>query len=267
MGSLFAKYFCKHGHRVAGFDRKRVRRRAAGVRFAKSSSEAVREADVVLVAVPIKETVGAVRQALPSIKDGAVLVEITSVKDKTISSLKKVLGKRKVSLLSLHPLFGPYAQPEDFKFCVVGGRHELSAARKLFPTARLVQLNAREHDRLMAYTLSLVHVINLAFASAVTKRARVKAFKGTASPMASEQLNLSQAVLSQSPSLFAQIQTENPFAREVLSAFIAELTTLRRMIAKADGPRLEKRFADVAGKFGDAELQRALWGIYARGHP
>lgn len=267
MGYFFVKYFLEEGYRITGFDKRRVEGPPARFRFANSNSEAVRDADIVLIAVPIRETTKVVREVSPFIKEGSTLIEITSVKGKTIAELRKVLTPKKVSLLSLHPLFGPHAQSKDFKICVIGDKHELSVARRLFPEARLILFSARYHDRLMAYTLSLVHIMNLAFISAVAKRVGVEEFERAAPPTASGQLNLSQAVLSQNPSLFSHIQTNNLFVRGALSSIIAELGGLKRMIDRDDVAGLEKRFVTLAGEFERTKLDKALRNVYLESNP
>lgn len=262
MGSFFTKYFLEGGHMVAGSDRGRVGGHLGGFKSASSNPEAVRGADVVLVAVPIRETAKVIREVSPFIKEGSTLIEIASVKGRGLAELKKILAARKVALLSLHPLFGPNARSKSLKICVIGNKRDLSATRQLFPEARLIQLSARAHDRLMAYTLSLVHIVNLAFVSVLAKGMGVDEFERTATPTGSGQLNLSQAVLSQNPSLFSYIQVENPFVADVVSLLIAELQGMKKMIGRNDVAGLEKRFTALAGGFERVELDKALRRVY-----
>lgn len=263
MGSFFVNYFLKEGYRVVGSDKRRVGGPPAGFKLASSNPDAVLNADIVLVAVPIRETAKVVGEVLPFLKKGSRLIEIASVKGRTPAELKKILAPRKASLLSLHPLFGPSARSKTFKICVIGGKRDVSAARLLFPKARLIPLSVSEHDRLMAYALSLVHLTNLAFISAVAKGVGEEEFERATPPIASVQLNLSRAVLSQNPSLFSQIQVENPFVGDALSSIIAELEDLKRMIDRDDAVGLEKRFVALAKEFERAKLDKALRGVYS----
>lgn len=262
IGSFFVKYFLAQGHVVTGSDRRRRRGLPAGIRFAVSNAEAVRGAEIVLVAVPIDETVNVVREVLPFVRQGATLIEMTSVKGNIPVQLAKLLAMKKVSLLSLHPLFGPLAQMTNLNICVIGNKRDLAAARRIFPRTRLFQLRATDHDKLMAYTLSLVHLTNAAIVSTLAKEVGVERFQRSAPPLASAQLNLGRAVLSQSPALLARIQADNPFAAEALSSVIAELEDLKRAVAKKDIVDLEKRFATLAENFTRTELDEALRSLY-----
>lgn len=245
-----------------GFDKKRRKGLPAGIGFAASNTEAVQDAEIVLVAVPIDETVNVVSEVLPFMRQGSTLVEITSVKGNITDRLTKVLARRKVSLLSLHPLFGPLARMTSLNICVVGSRQDVTTARRLFPRARLTHLRATDHDRLMAYALSLVHLSNVGVVSTLAKGIGIEEFRRVAPPLASAQLNVGKAVLSQSPSLLAHIQVDNPFAVEVLSSVIAELENLKKMVTRKDVADLERRFAALAGQFTRAELEEALRSVY-----
>ena len=262
MGSFFVGYFLRRGWKVMGFDTKKANGLPAGVEFAGSNARAVQDADFVLMAVPMAETAKVAREVSSFMKRGSPLVEITSVKGSGLSELRKYLKSEKVPLLSLHPLFGPLAKMKGAKICVIGSQQDLSTARRLFPEARLIRMGAKAHDRLMAYTLSLVHLTNLAIVSTLVKGIGAVRLKRVAPPRGSAQMNLGKAVLSQDKSLIAHIQTDNPFVGEVLSSVIAELESLRKLISGNDAAGFERRFADLAGKFARAELNRALERTY-----
>jgi prephenate dehydrogenase/chorismate mutase len=263
MGSFFAAYFLAQGHRVTGFDIK-PRGRTRGMGTANSSLAAVRGADIVLVAVPIRETLAVVRQIAPVLRRNSVLVEITSVKRGIRSVAMRFLSRRGVRLLSLHPLFGPSSHPGGFKVCVVGTRRDAATARGIFPDADLIQLSSREHDRLMAYSLSLVHLLNMAFFSTLTKGIGVKGFERASTPTGSVQLALARAVLSQDPSLYSYTETANPNAAGMLSSLIDELNSLRKMVENGDVSKFERQFSALAAESSKAKLDASLASIYSR---
>ncbi len=263
MGSLFTRYFLKRGYEVAGFDKRRPRRFSQGFRFARSNADAVREAEFVLVAVPAGETVRAVDEVLPFMKQMSTLVEMTSVKGRIPSELGRKLGEKGLFLLSLHPLFGPLGRVEGSKICVVGSGRDMSVARRLFPKAQLIRMRSTDHDRMMVFALSLVHLTNIAFISTLVKGIGVRRFEGVAPPLGAVQLSVGKAVLSSSPSLFGRIHVGNPFVTEMLSSLIEELEGLKNTIAKNDVVELEKKFSSLAAEFRRTELDAALEKVYA----
>ena len=264
MGSFFVKYFARKCHKVVGSDATKVEDTPPGMTIAGSNSDGVRGADLVLLAVPVRLTANVLREVSPNLKRGSTVVEMTSIKGKILPELKRICKLSKVSLLSIHPMFGPLSTSRSLKICVIGTPRDQANAHHLFPGAKTILLGAEEHDRLMAYTLSLVHLLNMAFASAVSEGAGIGEFTKIATPFALTQLNLSEAVLSQDPQLFSFIQTENPFVTGLLSSVISQLEAFRGLAERRDAPGLEKRFSSLAARFNRADLVEAMQRIYTQ---
>ncbi len=262
MGSFFVRHFTEAGDSVTGSDRMPPARATPALKFRKLNSQAVRDADVVVVAVPMEETEKVVREVKQSLKKGSLLVEISSIKGRRPYNLKRILDASGVTLLSIHPLFGPKARSANLKICVVGDKREAATARGLFPEATLILLSARDHDRLMAYALSLVHLVNLAFVSTLVKGVGASEFGGVAPPTAAAQLNLSKAVLSQDPSLTTRMQFDNPFVAEVLSSLTRELQEIEKEIRERDSAGFERKFTALARDFARTDLDRSLGRLY-----
>lgn len=263
MGSYFSRLFTAQGHRVIGSDVIEGRVSPNGPRFAHSNPEAARGSDVVVLAVPITETLKVAREISPDLKKGSLVVEIASIKGKIPEGLRRTLRTGNASLLSIHPLFGPLTKSPHPKIAVVGGAGDLSAARSLFPNAELICIGSREHDRLMASVLSLVHLTNLAFVSTVAKEVGIDEYNRVSTPMGSAQMNLAKAVLSGSPSLSTHIQLENPFVEEVITTMLEELQDLRRAIALKDYRGFERKISSLSNTFGRVELDDALRQVYS----
>ncbi len=261
MGAYFTTYFLDRGHAVVGSDPRKVK---LGPRFerTRSNKRAVHDADAVLVAVPPRETSRVVREVLPSMKPGSTIIEITSLKSGELSGLRRAVALRRVSLLSIHPLFGPNSRLKRPKICVIGGARELSAARTFFPRALFLPMSGREHDRLMAFTLSLVHLLNLSFISALADGIGISRFEGISTPLGSAQLRLAKAVLSQKPSLFSYIQAENPYVVEMLSSLIGGMKRLMDAAGGGDAAELQRLFLENSRRFRRGDLEEALRQVY-----
>ncbi|MDG6902376.1 MAG: prephenate dehydrogenase/arogenate dehydrogenase family protein [Nitrososphaerota archaeon] len=263
MGSYFTRRFLQDGHSVTGHDTRKRRGSPRGFTFADSNVRAVGGADAVLISVPIAETARVGREVAPHLKGGAALVEISSVKTKVRRDLTGALAGRNVTMISVHPMFGPHSTSAHPKMLVLGKAREVAISRSLFPWAQLISIGERDHDRLMAYALSLVHTLNLAFASSVSKRIGIKEFKKVSSPMGSAQLGLAEAVLSQDPSLYSSIQLENPFTTEAISSAIEELQGLLKLIGGKKWKAFERRFVSLSEEFSEASLREALDRVYS----
>ncbi len=267
MGSYFARYFLKKGHNVSGADLTRGRDFPAGLRFARSNSGAVRKADVVVIAVPIDETVRVVGEVVGSLPSGCVLIEIASVKSRILPILRNIVAGKRLTLVSLHPLFGPSLRSGPMKMCFVGSQRDGAIVLKIFPEAKLIPLSLESHDRLMAYALSLVHLANIAFASAVERDLGLSEFERVATPTGTLQLDIAKSILSQDPALYSYLDVENDFVPEALSSLASELEQLNRIVRRGKRREFERRFLTLGRTIGEKEMARALRSVYNAASP
>lgn len=242
MGSYFVDLLLQGGYGVVGSD---IRRRPSSKRlnFTTSNAAAAKGSDLVIVAVPIRSTVAVVREIASLLKQGSVLVEMTSVKTHVLPELESIMKGSGATLLSVHPLFGPATAGRRPKMCVVGGTDAMKAARRIFPGMKLIQFTLEHHDREMAYALTLVHLTNMVFVAAITRGPGIARFRRSSTPSGEKQLDLARSVLSQDPSLYSYIETENPYAAEALDAAFASFTELRAAMLKKDSEKFEREFS------------------------
>ena len=263
MGSYFVEYFRRLGHVVTESDVQLTGSRLQADVVA-SNMGAVKQADIVLLAVPIWDTIKVAREIKPALKHGCVLVEITSIKGTTLTQLEKIASSCGASLLSLHPMFGPSLISKAPRILVVGKSRDLATAKSIFKGAELTLVGAEDHDRLVAYALSLVHLTNLAFAMAVANGPGLKKFQKLAPPFAMAQLDLVKAVLLQGPELYFYIDTMNRSVVDALSSTIAELSALRAIIAKKDSKTFISEFSRLLHQFRKSDLEASLASVYTK---
>jgi prephenate dehydrogenase len=248
MGSFFAKYFLSKGFNVTGYDHRRVE--LPGVEFKTTGSEAVKYADAVLIATPLEKTVDVCRELVPQVKRDSVLIDICSVKGKILPRIRRIVKGRGIHLLSIHPLFGPslLLTGHPMKIAVIRDAQGDSTllARKFFPDAELLSMTTAEHDRFMAVLLSLIHASNMALAKVAADWVGFENLSKLYTPTSYLQFVLSEAVLSQDPSLISSIQLENTDSPEVIAAFISELQDIFQMVREGRRDRLLKEIIDIS---------------------
>ena len=211
MGSWFARYFNGRGVELGIYDRSREKAyRLASTLNSKvvgGMGEAVKWADVILLATPISVTPKLVLEAGELGFEGT-LIEISSVKGKVHGYLARLKG----TTLSLHPLFGPgleeYSRAKCLLIPVKDVEEELEAARRLFPEFKFEVLGVEEHDRSVALTISTVYALNLAYISLLLEDENAAKVEGTTGRV---QRMLALAVLNDSPGLIAELVRENPY--------------------------------------------------------
>ena len=236
MGRLFARYFIQRGDEVVISD---VNWEEA-VRFAgslnaeavQSNSEAAGSSELIVICTPVMDVPKVVDEIIHDLSESAIVMEISSIKSPVISAMRMVAeaGGRP---LSIHPLFGPGAgDPSGERMALIpisDEIYEVELARSIFPNASIIPVDLERHDRIMAFALSLTHLINVVFASMIAEEniAELKRIGGKTFRM---QLLLCESVMMESPDLSAAIQMNNPFALEYLERFASKYDRLLKYI-------------------------------------
>lgn len=251
MGSWFTRYFLNRGDDVAIFDVRMDKAesiaRSLGAKIYESNVDAAREADILLIATPIEVTPKVICEMAQWIRKNSILIEISSLKSKVIPVLKEV-SKLGVRTLSIHPLFGSGAQGmtgEKMALIPVSDpTSEEELARRIFPEANIITVDHETHDRVMALILSLTHFINIVFASIVGSE-DIHMLKQLGGTTFSLQLIVSEAVMSEDPSLYASIQMMNEHTIEYIDKFLSCALELRSIVESRDVERFTQFYGKV----------------------
>lgn len=169
MGSLTAKILDKAGYFVRVYDlpdrMEAIERTLSGTKISLSDNgaEVARKSDLLLFAVPTESIDDAVKQFGPEIKKYAVVGGLTSVKHPELSAFKKYLPRRKRSIVTCHQLYAPSTGPEGQTIAVMRieaspeAYNEAAGVYSLLGS-RVVEIPARDHDRMVADTQVLTHL-------------------------------------------------------------------------------------------------------------
>ncbi|MEM1586117.1 MAG: prephenate dehydrogenase/arogenate dehydrogenase family protein [Candidatus Bathyarchaeia archaeon] len=269
MGVWFARYFLEHGHEViisdVRVDRAREVAKLMNVKLAESNVEAARKASLILVSTPIDVTPEVLTEILPEIDKDAIVVEISSLKSRVLPTLKRA-AERGIRALSLHPLFGFGAQKLSSEKIalvpVVDPIAEKDLAEKIFPEAAIIPVNWNLHERAMALILALTHFVNIVFASIIGEEDidMLKRLGGTTFTL---QFILSEAVMSEEPSLYASIQMDNKYAATYLDKLIKRVMDLKGIIEKKDYDAFINFYVGVRNLLSkDADFVKAYEKMY-----
>lgn len=202
--------------------------RRLGVAFGSLADAAGR--DVVIFAVPVVAMQAAFAAAASHLKPGALAIDVGSVKMLPARWMIEMLPAH-VDLVATHPLFGPQSAKAGLAglrlvVCPIrGDRHEKVAAfgRSLGLTVTVT--TPEEHDREMAYVQALTHLIGRSLVNLGIPDEQLK----TASYQ--HLLELCSLIGADTFELFTAIQTQNPFAADVVSAFVAQAQSLLDQVA------------------------------------
>lgn len=236
MGAWFVEYFSSKGFPTVVSDVRIEEARSmastVGVELAETNIDAVKNADLALICVPIDRIPEIISEIAPHMRKEAILAEVSSVKEKTIEALRETasLGVRP---LSIHPMFGPAAESLKGNTIVVvpviDRDIEANLTKRLFEEAEIVISEERQHDRVMAIVLSLTYLMNLTFAR-VLSDVDLVLLKKLAGTSFTVQLAIAESIVAEDPRLVASLLKENRFTEMYFDRFINEAKRIIELV-------------------------------------
>jgi prephenate dehydrogenase len=197
--------------------------RQLGIGFAPPAEVAA--SDVVVVATPVATMPDVLADIAPHVKPGALVIDVGSVKMLPAQWMAEILPAH-ADIVATHPLFGPQSARNGLSglrlvVCPVRGeRHEQVAdfGRRLGLTVTVT--TAEAHDREMAYVQALTHLIGRSLSNIGIPNRELK------TQSYQHLLELCSLIGADTFELFTAIQTQNPFAHDVVTAFVDEAQSL-----------------------------------------
>jgi prephenate dehydrogenase len=145
-------------------------------------AEAVAEADLVIFCTPIAQMLPLAKQMLPSLKRGAIVTDVGSVKASVLRDLEAMLAAAGAHLVGSHPMAGAEktgvsaarANLFDQAVCIVTPTRRtqaraLRAVEQLWKKvgSRVLRIEAERHDELVSRSSHLPHLVAAGLASFV----------------------------------------------------------------------------------------------------
>ena len=233
MGSWFMRYFSRKSNtKVLAYDENVLWKPPENVTLSESAESCAREADLVIICVPIAVTPKVIKRCALSMKSGATLAEISSIKTKSFFMLKKY--SKRVIPLCIHPMFGPGASNiRDARILLIPVQNkkiESEALSSLIRGSEIVVLpSARVHDKYMAIILGITYFANLIFANLLSKE-DILFLEKISGAFFRIQLLLILGILSDDPDLIVSIISQNAYTEKYISEYLDEAETLRSTI-------------------------------------
>jgi len=211
IGRLFVPVFERAGYEVL------VSSRSTEV----TNTDIAKECNLVIVSVPIRETVRVIGEIAPLLRQDQLLCDFTSLKSAPVAAMLS----SKAEVIGLHPMFGPTVSSIAGQTVVMcparTSDHTLSKLRQVFERegAICTLSTPEEHDRMMAIVQGLTHFVTICMADSIRRLGvDIQDTVRFMSPVYQIELSLVGRLLSQDPALYADILQQNPFVPEVLSA-------------------------------------------------
>jgi prephenate dehydrogenase len=227
-----------------------------------TAAEAVRAADVVVLAVPVLRTAEALAAVLPALKTGAVVTDVGSTKQSVLADVQRVCqGTLPPWFVAAHPIAGTEKSGVAASFAelfkgkrVILTPHAaqdalaLETVRALWQAAgsRVVQMDAARHDAIFAATSHLPHLLAYAFVDLLAQGPGSEAIFSNAGGGFRDFTRIA----SSSPQMWHDIvQANAPEVLRLLTAQIAQLQAIQSLIE-------QQHWADLRALFERARTAR-----------
>ncbi|MBN2111395.1 MAG: prephenate dehydrogenase [Methanosarcinaceae archaeon] len=260
MGQWFAPFFREHGYEVTvwGSSGKVEVAERMGVEFAHDLDAAIGTSDIVIVTVPINITGKVISEAAPKMKEGSLLMDLTSLKVGPTEAMKKY-APADVEILGTHPMFGPSIPSLHGQTFILTPIDErcgkwLPVIRSLFEDngAHIEVISPAEHDRFVSVVQGLTHFAYITIGATFEKLDfSVNESRRFMSPVYDIMLDLVGRILGQNPYLYSYIQMENPEVLRVHEAFMQQCSEMSAIVRKRDVEAFTSKMKNAAVHFGD----------------
>jgi prephenate dehydrogenase len=243
MGGFFAPVFERHGHEVM----------VSGRTTTVTGRDLARSCDLVIVSVPIRDTVRVIGEVAPLMGGDQVLADFTSVKEGPVQAM---LASRS-HVLGMHPMFGPSVPSlRDQTVIITPARCDARRVQWILDLlkeegATVTTTTPEEHDRMMAVVQGLIHFVTLMVAETV-RRTGIDPLSTLpfTSPVYRMEMGLVGRLLSQDPSLYADILIENRHVGDVIMAGSEAWSRLAACVHEKDSAGFEEMFRADTAYFG-----------------
>lgn len=243
LGRLFGHMLRLSGYRVEVLDRDDWGRADA----------LLQGAGMVVVAVPIDVTEAVIGQ-LRQLPDDCLLVDLTSTKQGPLAAM---LAVHQGPVLGLHPMFGPDVASLAKQVIVCCEGRDPAASDWLRQQmqiwgARLVQVNAAEHDRAMTFIQALRHFATFAYGRHLAEeQADLEQLLRLSSPIYRLELAMVGRLFAQDPALYADIILSSPDNLAMIRRYYEGFGRSLALLEQGQRDAFVAAFNEVADYFGD----------------
>lgn len=206
----------------------------------------IAQVDIVIVGVPIHQTVQVMEEIAPHLREDQLFTDITSLKVKPCEAMLKA----KSSVIGMHPIFGPTVdsfEGQNIVLCPLRPGPWKERLTDLFEGARFVETTPTHHDQVMALIQALSHFLSLTFMTTLEQTgSSLKELWAFASPLFRAQALAAGHILSESSRLYADILLENPAFPSVMHTLEESLASWKRLIQSKDKATFISQFEALA---------------------
>ncbi len=250
---------CLPGTRTTGYDadpatRARAAERGLVAEVCESAADAVRDAQLVILCVPVGAMGAAAAELAGALAPGAIISDVGSSKESVAKALAEALPG--VSIIPAHPVAGTERSGPDAGFaslfkqrwCIITPPDDAEPAQVAALSefwealgAKVEVMDARHHDMVLAVTSHLPHLIAYTIVGTASDLEGVT--EGEVIKYSAGGFRDFTRIAASDPTMWRDVFLTNKDAvLEMLQRFTEDLTALQRAIRVGDGDQLFEHF-------------------------
>ena len=217
------------------------------VSYIESNAGLANISDILVISVPINSTSNVIREVAPFMKEGSLLVDVTSIKEEPSQTMAEALPD-KVEYIPTHPIFGPRTTRLDNQVIVLTPDKKGKWYDKVYSyleskNMRIIETTAEKHDYMMAIVQVLTHFSFISTASAIEKlKVDLNETEDYESPIYNLMIDMIARIVSQNPYLTYYIQSMNKNGDKIRNTFAEAVSELKDVINNGD----DEKFVEIA---------------------
>ena len=236
----------------------------SGRRTPLTYQQCIEQSDVVIINVPIRNTVDVIHDVGRYFRPGQLITDNTSIKTQPVEAMLAAVPEG-VEVLGMHTIFGPRVESLRNQN-IVFTRTPLSGARaKEFEDifykygATITYTTPQYHDKQMAFHQNLEHFTKIALAQVLhTHFSDPTEMDRYSSPNSRTSLAIMGRILRADPDLYSEIQSYNLQGPTVLKAYLDVVQTLARALIDGNVDAFTRSMTTSADALGAEYLADML---------
>jgi len=260
---------------ISGRDHKKGRSVAdeLGVNYIESNAGLANISDILIISVPIQHTSDVIREVAPFMKDGSVMIDVTSIKEEPSRTMREVLPET-IEYIPTHPVFGPRTTELDNQVIVLTADKKGKWYDRVYKylaskNMRIIETTPEKHDFMMSIVQVLTHFSFISTAYAFEKlKVDISETEDYESPIYNLMIDVIARIVAQNPYLTYNIQSMNSNGPNIRNTFADAVLELRDVINNADEDEFVKIAIKATKNMGDIKnaLGRSDKAISALSH-
>ncbi|MDP5039242.1 MAG: prephenate dehydrogenase/arogenate dehydrogenase family protein [Candidatus Gracilibacteria bacterium] len=226
--------------------------------YSNDNINGIKNADIVIFAVPIGHTEEIIKNVAPKIKKDTVILDVTSIKSGPSIAMKKYSPKG-VLIIPTHPMFGPYVSTIAGQIFVLTPKDEDKKDKRYIflknflekNDAKVIETTPIEHDKMMAVVQGLTHFDMFVLGETIKRLGLdIEKSMNFVSPIYKIMISSVARYLNQNPKLYSDIQIYNKEVLKVHKIFMETTNDFNNFIKNKDEINFIKTVKNTAEYFG-----------------